>query len=137
MNGTRFVVIQFKELVKTVIFAILGVIIIVGLIYFFLPKTEKTALYVPGTYTSQFALNGEIAEVEIVVDANKIKSVSLTETPEAMTVFYPLVETTAQEIGEEIVKNQSTAIALSEQNTYTAQLILEAVNKGLAEASIQ
>ena len=44
MNGTKFVVIKFRELVKTVVFAILGVIIIVGLIYFFLPKEEKTAV---------------------------------------------------------------------------------------------
>ncbi len=136
MNGTKFVVIKFRELVKTIVFAILGVIIIVGLIYFFLPKEEKTAVYHPGTYYAQFTLNGEMAEVEIVVDKNKIKSVSLTDTPETISVFYPLVETTAKEIASEIVKQQSTAIDVSSQNTYTAQLILDAVEKGLAEASI-
>ena len=135
MNGTKFVVIKFRELVKTVVFAILGVIIIVGLIYFFLPKEEKTAVYHPGTYYAQFTLNGEMAEVEIVVDKNKIKSVSLTDTPETISVFY-LVETTAKELASEIVKQQSTAIDVSSQNTYTAQLILDAVEKGLAEASI-
>ncbi len=87
MNGTKFVVIKFRELVKTIVFAILGVIIIVGLIYFFLPKEEKTAVYHPGTYYAQFTLNGEMAEVEIVVDKNKIKSVSLTDTPETISVF--------------------------------------------------
>ena len=125
MNGTKFVVIKFRELVKTIVFAILGVIIIVGLIYFFLPKEEKTAVYHPGTYYAQFTLNGEMAEVEIVVDKNKIKSVSLTDTPETISVFYPLVETTAKEIASEIVKQQSTAIDVS-----------DAVEKGLAEASI-
>ncbi len=133
MNGTKFVVIKFRELVKTVVFAILGVIIIVGLIYFFLPK-EETAVYRPGTYYSEFTLNGETAEVEIVVDKNNIKSVSLMNMPETISVFYPLVETTAKEVGKEIVKQQSTAIDIS-QNTYTAQLILDAVEKGLAEAT--
>ena len=135
MNGTRFVVIKFRELVKTIVFAILGVIIIIGLIYFFLPKEEETAVYRPGTYYSQFTLHGETAEVEIVVDKNNIKSVSLTDMPETISVFYPLVETTAKEVGKEIVKQQSTAIDIS-QNTYTAQLILDAVEKGLAQASI-
>ena len=77
-----------------------------------------------------------MAQVEIVVDKNKIKSVSLTDTPETISVFYPLVETTAQELAKEIVKQQSTAIDVSSQNTYTAQLILDAVKKGLAQASI-
>ena len=54
--------------------------------------------------------------------------------PETISVFYPLVETTAKEVGKEIVKQQSTAIDIS-QNTYTAQLILDAVEKGLAEAT--
>lgn len=137
MNGTKFIVIKFRELVKTAVFAILGVIIIIGLIYFFLPKGEKTALYNPGTYYAQFALNGELAEVEIVVDKDSIKSVSLTQMPETISVFYPLVETTAEEIGDQIVRQQSTAIDVSSQNTYTVQLILTAVEKGLAEASIK
>ena len=77
-----------------------------------------------------------MAQVEIVVDKNNIKSVSLTDTPETISVFYPLVETTAQELAKEIVKQQSTAIDVSSQNTYTAQLILDAVEKGLAQASI-
>ncbi len=104
MNGTKFVVIKFRELVKTAVFAILGVVIIIGLIYFFLPKEEQTAVYNPGTYYAQFTLNGEMAQVEIVVDKNNIKSVSLTDTPETISVFYPLVETTAQELAKEIVK---------------------------------
>ena len=82
MNGTKFVVIKFRELVKTAVFAILGVVIIIGLIYFFLPKEEQTAVYNPGTYYAQFTLNGEVAEVEIVVDKNNIKSVALADPPE-------------------------------------------------------
>ena len=136
MNGTKFVVIKFRELVKTAVFAILGVVIIIGLIYFFLPKEEQTAVYNPGTYYAQFTLNGEMAQVEIVVDKNNIKSVSLTDTPEKISEIYTLVETTAQEVAKEIVKQQSTAIDVSSQNTYTAQLILDAVEKGLAQASI-
>ena len=34
MGGTRFMVIKFKELIKTIIFAILGVVLIIVLINF-------------------------------------------------------------------------------------------------------
>ena len=36
MSGTKFVVVKMKELVKTAVFAVLGVVILAGLIYFFL-----------------------------------------------------------------------------------------------------
>ena len=54
MGSTKFVVVKAKELVKTAVFAVLGVIIIVGLITFFLNmgKDEDTGLYRDGTYLS-------------------------------------------------------------------------------------
>ena len=129
-------VIKFKELLKTAIFAVLGVIIIIGLIYFFLPKTDRNAKYEPGVYTSEFALNGETAQIEITVDSKKIKSVELTNSSEAMPIFYPLIETTAKELGTEIVKNQSLNVEISPHNPYTAELILDAVEQGLQQAEV-
>ena len=44
MSGTKFVVVKMKELVKTAVFAVLGVVILAGLIYFFtLGTTAGTA----------------------------------------------------------------------------------------------
>ncbi len=137
MGGTKFMVIKLKELIKTAVFAVLGVIIIIGLVYFFLPKSEKTAKYEPGTYTAEVALNGETAIVEVKVNSKKIKSVSLQETSDTIPVFYPLLQETAEDIGKQIVKNQSLEVEVSPQNTYTAQLFLEAVDNGLQQASIQ
>lgn len=136
MSGTKFMVIKFKELLKTAIFAVLGVIIIIGLIYFFLPKTDRNAKYEPGVYTSEFALNGETAEIQVTVDSKKIKSVELKNSSEAMPIFYPLVETTAKTLGTEIVKNQSLHVKVSPHNPYTSELILGAVEHGLAQAAV-
>lgn len=137
MNGTRFMVIKFRELVKTAVFAVLGVIIIIGLIYFFLPKAQRNAQYEPGVYTAEVNLNGQTAQVEVTVDKTKIKSVALTEVSEAVPVFYPLAQTTAEELSAEIVKNQSLDVKVSSRNTYTAQLILDAVAEGLEQAKVK
>ena len=47
MGSTKFVVVKAKELIRTAVFAVLGVIIIVGLITFFLHMgdNENTGLY--------------------------------------------------------------------------------------------
>lgn len=135
MGGTRFMVFKGKELIKTAIFAILGVIIIIGLIHFFLPKVQGSAIYHPGTYHAEVVLNGETAQVEVVVDTHKIKSVSLINVSETIPVFYPLVESTTEELSAEIVKNQSLSVEFSPQNAYTAELILDAAGRALEEAS--
>ena len=52
MGSTKFVVVKARELIKTAVFAVLGVIIIVGLITFFLHMgdEENTGMYRDGTY---------------------------------------------------------------------------------------
>ena len=79
MGSTKFVVVKAKELVKTAVFAILGVIIIVGLITFFLHMGDKenTGLYRDGTYYGEMNLGGEAAEVSVKIKNGKIKEVSM------------------------------------------------------------
>lgn len=135
MGSTKFMVIKFRELLKTAVFAVLGIIIIIALIYFFMPKNNQSAKYTAGTYTSQITLNNETVDLKVTVDNKKIKSVELVHTAETIPVFYPLLETTAQEIGKEIVKNQSLDIDIPSEAEYTAKVILDAVKESLEEAS--
>ena len=135
MGGTKFMVIKLKDLVKTAIFAILGVIILIALIYFLVPR-DKTALYNPGVYTSSISINGEDLNVEVTVTDRKIKSVALVHTSETVPVFYPLFETAMEDVSKEIVKAQSTDVELPENAQVTSQYILEAVNQALEEAKV-
>ena len=45
MGRTRFMVVKAKELIKTAVFAVLGVIILVGLIAFFLNMGKHDGAY--------------------------------------------------------------------------------------------
>lgn len=138
MGNTKFVVIKARELIKTAVFAVLGVIILVGLITFFLHMgTEEDGAYRDGTYYGELALGKlgeEKAEVAVTIAEGKIADVSLEQNGEVVTVFYPLLEAAAEEVGREVVETQSLTIAVSKQNAASAQAVLDAVAQGLEQA---
>ena len=57
MGRTRFMVIKLKELIKTVLFAVIGAVIIIMLIILLVPD-KSDSRYNAGTYTT----NVEIGE---------------------------------------------------------------------------
>lgn len=134
MSKNKFMVIKLKELIKTIVFAILGVIIIMGLIYFVLPKSEKNAQYQSGTYTAEINLGSQSIPLSVTVDKHSIQDISLGDLPESVPVFYPLLQETAQEVKEKVLEKQNTDVSLSSENTHTAKLILDAISQGLAQA---
>ncbi len=135
MGGTKFMVIKFKELLKTAIFAVLGVIIIIAIVYFMVPK-NKTAMYKPGVYSSNIVIDDELIQVDVAVDEQEIKSVSLIHTSETLPVFYPLLEKTASTISDEIVAKQSLDVEIPPDASVTSQIILDAVEQSLEKAAL-
>ncbi len=136
MGSTKFVVVKAKELVKTAVFAVLGVIIIVGLITFFLNmgKDEDTGLYRDGTYYGEMNVGQETAEIAVTVEDGAIADISMEDPGEAVAAFYPLLETAAEEVGREVVATQSLTIEVDPENAHSAQLVLNAIAEGLEKA---
>ena len=136
MGSTKFVVVKAKELVKTAVFAVLGVIIIIGLITFFLNmgKDEDTGLYRDGTYYGEMNMGQETAEIAVTVEDGEISAISMEDPGEAVAAFYPLLETAAEEVGREVVATQSLTIEVDPENAHSAQLVLNAIAEGLEKA---
>lgn len=134
MGGTKFMVIRFKELIKTAVFAILGAVIIIALIYFFLPHDSGEQVYKSGTYTSEVTLGNETVLVETTVDSDSIKSVRVIEQSETVPVFYPLLQATAEQLEDKIIESQSAEVQMPEGAEVTASVILEAVKQSLNDA---
>lgn len=137
---TKIVVLHMKELIYTVIFVGLGILLIILLICMFLPKDKKesveTAKYVPGVYTSTITFQDQTMDVQVVVDESQIKSVSLVNLSETVTTMYPLMETTMDSIGEQIVSNQSLEnVTYTTENQYTTTVLVNAVGEALEKAS--
>ena len=136
MGSTKFVVVKAKELIKTAVFAVLGVIILVGLITFFLHMgdEENTGMYRDGTYYGEMELGGEITEIAVEIKNGEIADVSMEEPAEAVAVFYPLLETAAEEVGQAVVATQSLTVEVEPENAHSAQLILDTIAECLQQA---
>ena len=74
---TKIVVLHMKEMIYTLIFAGLGILLILLLIFMFLPKeskkTAETMNYVAGVYTSTIQFNDNTIDVQVVVDESRIQ----------------------------------------------------------------
>lgn len=136
MGSTKFVVVKARELIKTAVFAVLGVIIIVGLITFFLHMgdEENTGMYRDGTYYGEMEVGGEVTEIAVEIRDGQIADISMEEPAEAVTVFYPLLETAAEEVGQAVVATQSLTVEVEPENAHSAQLILDTIAECLKKA---
>ncbi len=136
---TKIVVLHMKEMIYTLIFAGLGILLILLLIFMFLPgkdeKVAETMGYVAGVYTSTIQFNDNTIDVQVMVDENRINSVSLVNLSDTVATMYPLMEPAVENIAGQVVEKQSTEnISYSEENQYTSMVVLNAVNDALEKA---
>ena len=131
MRHTRFVVVKMRELLKTALFAVLGVIIVVGLITFFLRMGDgkSAGLYRDGTYEAELPLGQGTASVSVEIKDGRIADVTVTADAETVSVMYPMVEDAAEEVAQQVVQNQSV------ENITVAQAVLDAVSACLEDAA--
>ena len=136
-SKTRIVVLHMKEVIYTTIFIILGIVLIFLLVYMFGPsRHNKTDTgqpkYKAGVYTSSIQFEGQV-----VVDENHINSVSFVNLNDTVTTMYPLMQSSMDNISEQICKTQSVDnISYSEENQYTASMLLHAVEDALQKAAV-
>ena len=138
---TKIVVLHVKELIYTGIFVCLGIILILLLIFMFLPSKDKENIptasqYVAGIYSTSVLLNGNTVDVEVTVDNDRINSIQFVNLDESITTMYPLLQPTLDNIAQQVYETQSTTnITYSEDNKYTSSLLLEAIETSLKKAA--
>lgn len=137
---TQIIVLHMKEVIYTFVFAGLSILLIFLFLYMFLPSKNEadnteSATYTAGVYTSSILFKNSAIDVQVVVDANRINSISLVNLDESVTTMYPLVEPALAELTEQILKKQSTEdISYSAGNQYTSLMLLDAINMALEKA---
>lgn len=141
-SKTKIMVLHMKEVIYTAIFVGLGVLLIILLVCMFNKKgdegkTKETMKYQAGVYTSSILFNDNILDVEVAVDTNKIKSISLVNLDESVTTMYPLVEPALEELAEQIYKTQSLEdVTYSNENQYTSMVLLNAIEDAVEKAKV-
>ena len=133
-SKTKIVVLHMKEIIYTVLFICLGILLVALLTFMFHPKNKETSSskstsYQPGIYTSQLTLGDKELEVEVTVDENH------TNLDDTVTTMYPLIQPTMEEIADQICQTQSLEnISYSSDNPYTSQIIINAIDDALKKA---
>ena len=138
-SKTKIVVLHMKEIIYTAVFATLAVILIVLLLFMFLPKNKGTSIHeekdMPGVYTSTVTLNNTALEVEVTVDESHINSIRFSNLDETVATMFPLIQPAIEDIAEQVYDNQSLEnIQYSESNPYTSQVIINAIEEALKKA---
>jgi len=140
MAKTKIVVIQLKEIIYTVIFAALGILLILLLIFMFIGKDKEdvatdTKLYKAGVWTTSIPLSDTVINLEVILDEDHIKSVRIVNIDETITTMYPLVEPALEEISAQL--NNGVPIdqlQLKDDSKYTQTLLIEAIKVVLEKA---
>ena len=138
-SKTKIVVLHMKEIIYTAVFAALAIILILLLVFMFLPKNKESKTneekYMPGVYTSTVTLNNTALEVEVTVDETHINSIRFSNLDESVTTMFPLIQPTIEDIAEQVYDSQSLVnILLSEDSPYTSQIIVNAIDEALKKA---
>ena len=133
----KLMVIQLKELIFTLIFVILGILIIVFLLSLFSDNEDSaaTSSYVPGTYSTSLTIGSIPMEMSVKVDSERIVDVALTPASESVETMYPLLDSSVSSLREQLLSLQDASqIAVSADSQYTYTVLMDAVNTALAKA---
>lgn len=144
-KSPKFMVFHLRELIYTVVFILLGVILVISLIFMFCNKghdrteSETTSgKYEPGVYTSCVTLNGNPMDVTVTLDANHINSITVDNVSDNITTMYPLVQPAFEDIAKQIVANQSLEnVKYAEGSQYTYTILYNAIADTITQATIE
>ena len=145
MARTRFVVLRMKDIVRTGIFILIGVILLVALIWAVMPSRSseggmgeafEPGSFVPGTYTSYIILHNRPVSISVTVDDSAILDIAISDMDQSLEVFYPLIRPTMAELSQKVLNTQSTKIETGVEVQYTSMILLDAINMALLQALV-
>ena len=110
-SKTKILLLKKRELIYTLLFAALAVILIVLMIWMFLPAVRKSsqasASFSPGIYTSQVTLQNNTMDVEVRADHSGIRSIELRNLSDAVSAMYPAIQPSLDKLARQICDSQS------------------------------
>ena len=134
----KIVVLHMKELIYTGLFLILGILFVVIIILMFSGKNSELVTdskYTPGQYTTSLTLNGSVMDVKVTVDETTITAIGLDHLEDSVSVMFPLMEPTLEDLSSQIIETQSLDnISYAEDRQYTSMLLLDAIASSLEQA---
>lgn len=76
-------------------------------------------------------------DMQVIVDENRIQSVSMVNLDETVETMYPLMEPALENIADQVVEKQTTeGITYNADYQYTSVVLLNAIENALAKAEL-
>lgn len=141
-RNTKVVVFKAKELIYTGIFLLLGILLILLLIFMFLPKdsssngkSKETMNYIPGVYTSTIQLGENALDVQVTVDSQRVKSVQVEQLNDSIKTMYPLIEPSIASINKQLSSISSIDdLTFEDESQYTNTILKQAIKNAIQKA---
>lgn len=142
-SKSKIMVFHLKEVVYTILFLFLGIILVTLLVMMFWPDKDTSptsinveqAQYIPGVYTSSILVNYTPVDIQVTVDENHINDIRLINLSDSVTVMSPLLAPTMEDLETQILKNQSLeGLTYAEGSEYTYQILLNGIETTLEKA---
>jgi uncharacterized protein with FMN-binding domain len=141
MGGTKIMVLQMKEIIKTALFAVAGIGLLLLLVYFFIPKSDglesSSTSYEPGTYAVTLKLSNGDVGIEVAVSEHEITSIGFSNLPAEQQVFYPLLEPTMEMLKTSIIDSQSLDVPVPADSFVTGSVLISAIDEALELARME
>lgn len=141
MGKTKIIVLHLKQIIKSCLFFLIGIILIGILIFMFIPKNKNenqksSSIYNPGKYCSQIILHNKPVNIEVSVNQNEILSIKLNDISQSQEVFYPLFKPAMETLAREIIHYQSIDIPTINDYAITGKILISAVDSALQKARV-
>jgi uncharacterized protein with FMN-binding domain len=144
-SKTKIVVLHMREVVYTAIFLLLAIVLGILLFFMFGPgksittsSANVTAAYAAGVYRTSIELDNNTFDVEVTVDADRIKSIQLVNLSENTAAMFPLMEPALESLASQIYSSQSLDdIQYADEQKYTSQMLLNAISSALDKARVR
>ena len=149
MGGTKFFVLQMRDLIKYGIIGLVGLILVILALVFLLPGSSSAgsgseqpppvpgaaATFNPGTYAATIILNNKPVEVRVTVDEYDILDVYMTDMYDIQRTFFPLFEPRMYDLAQEVLRHQSAHITPETDYPVTTGILHRAVQSALHQAA--
>ena len=143
-SKTKIIVLHMKEVIYTAIFLLFAILLGILIIFMFGPEKNKPAssdeagLYTPGVYRSSVQLSGNTFDVEVTVDADRIKSIQLVNLSESTAAMFPLMKPALTSLASQIYASQSLEnLQYSSDQKYTSLVLMDAIRAAVSKAEVK
>lgn len=143
-SNTKIFIFKAKELIYTLLFILFGIALLLLLIFFFLPKDDSgeeltpTMKYNAGIYTSTMNLGGTTLDLKVVVDRQKIKSISIPDMDESISTLYPLLQPTIDDINKQLeTVDNIDELTFQNESQYTNTILKQAMKNAMQKANLE